>query len=211
MRRFSLASLAVLSLVGLGIGGCGGDDPLEPLADVRYMLGCGSRMGCVSSMRDINGFNNENGTTVSCTAGSGAAGATLSFSLSALDATTGRRYGLAVANVIYNETTSSVVGSSGRVTITEGANTFTGGISAGAPSTTIPCQLTNVHKGQDDVGNPQMEGDLICGSVAGDTDGLIGLEQSGVPSQRRDLHLPESATTATHFRIVLCSGLPVPG
>ena len=209
MRRFSLASVALLSL--LGIGGCGGDPPIEPLADVRYELGCGTRMGCAGQLRDINGFNAEGGTVVSCTAGTGAAGSTLNFSLSALDPVTGRRFGLAITNVVYDAATGSVIGTSGTVIATEGANTYRGEISAGAPSTTAPCQLSNVAKTSDDVGNPQIEGDVICGSVPGDTMGAIGLEQSGVPTFHYDLHTPSAATVPTHFRIVLCSGLPVPG
>ena len=44
MRRLSLSSLALLSV--LGLAGCGDDEPIEPLADFRYTLGCGGRSGC---------------------------------------------------------------------------------------------------------------------------------------------------------------------
>jgi len=206
MRRLSLASITLLSL--LGIAGCGDDAPIEPLADFRYTLGCGSRTGCFSLNRDINGFNNEAGVTVSCTSGSGSAGSTLTFRLSAIDPTDMRtRFSFSVANVIYSEATGSPVGTSGRVTVAEGANSYTGTISANPPSLAAPCRLNNIAKTMDDVGNPQIEGDILCGTVASNLD--IGLTQSGVP-QQRDIHDPASVSTAAHFRIVLCSGLPIP-
>lgn len=206
MRRLSLASIALLSL--LGIAGCGDEEPIEPLADFRYTLGCGSRTGCFSKSRDINGFNNEEGVIVSCTAGSGSAGSTLSFRLSALDPIDMRtRFSFSVANVIY-DAAGSPVGTSGLVTVAEGANSYTGTISAAPPSATAPCQLRNIAKTMDDVGNPQIEGDILCGTVAGNN--AIGLTQSGVPTEKRDIHDPLSASTAAHFRIVLCGGLPIP-
>lgn len=207
MPRFSLASLAVLML--LANVGCGGDDPIEPLADFRYTLGCGTRTGCFSKDRDVNAFNNEAGAVVSCTSGMGSAGATLNFSVSAIDPVDMRtRFGFAISNVIYDAASGSPVGTSGRVTVTEGVNTYTGGISANPPSLTSPCQLRSIAKTMDDVGNPQIEGDILCG---GQTDQAIGLTQSGVMLERRDIHDPASSTTAAHFRIVLCSGLPIPG
>ena len=207
MRRLSLASIALLSL--LGIAGCGDEEPIEPLADFRYTLGCGSRTGCFSKDRDINGFNNEQGVLVSCTAGSGSAGSTLSFRLSALDPIDMRtRFSFSVANVIYDEATGSPVGTSGLVTVAEGANTYTGTISANPPSAAAPCQLRSIAKTMDDVGNPQIEGDILCGTVASNL--AIGLTQSGVPTEKRDIHDPASVSTAAHFRIVLCSGLPIP-
>jgi|GEM_PF-6653627 len=206
MRRLSLASITLLSL--LGIAGCGDDAPIEPLADFRYVLGCGSRTGCFSKERDINGFNNEEGVIVSCTSGSGSAGSTLSFRLSAIDPTDMRtRFSFSVANVIYSEATGSPVGTSGLVTVAEGANTYTGTISANPPSLAAPCQLRSIAKTMDDVGNPQIEGDILCGAAA---DQSIGLTQSGVPTEKRDIHGPASVSTAAHFRIVLCSGLPIP-
>lgn len=209
MRCFTVSSLVLFML--LGAGGCGSDPPIEPLADIQYRVNCGTRMGCVGQTRDINGFNNEAGTIVECTSGSGAAGATLNFTLSAIDAVTGRRFGVEVTNVIYDAASGVVLGNSGHVTVSEGSNTYTGAISAAAPSTPMPCQLTNVAKTSDTVGNPQIEGDLLCGGVPGDTMGLIGLQQSGVPTELRDLTTPTSGTTPAHFRIVLCSGLPIPG
>lgn len=207
MRRFSLASIAVLSL--LGMAGCGGDDPIEPLADFRYALGCGTRTGCFGKLRDINGFNKEGGTVVICSSGAGPAGSTLNFQVSAIDPIDMRtRFGFQIANVIYSEATGSPVGTSGRVTVTEGGNTYTGTISANPPSAAAPCQLRSITKTMDEVGNPQIEGDIACGGVA---DEAIGLTQSGVPTEHRDIHDPVSVPTAAHFRIVLCSGLPIPG
>jgi len=206
MRRFSLASIALISL--LGIAGCGDDAPIEPLADFRYTLGCGSRAGCFSKNRDINGFNNEGGVVVSCTSGSGSAGSTLTFRLSAIDPIDMRtRFSFSVANVIYDEATGSPIGTSGRVTVAEGANNYTGTISANPPSSAAPCQLRSIAKTMDDLGNPQIEGDILCGAA---TDPMIGVEQSGAETVKRDIHDPASASTAAHFRIVLCSGLPIP-
>lgn len=206
MRRFSLASVALLSL--LGSVGCGGDDPIEPLADFRYTLGCGSRLGCLSKDRDINAFNGEGGTIVTCNVGTGASGSTLNFNLSALDPLDMRtRFGFEVRNVAYDAASGSPVGATGRVTVSEGSNRYSGTISANPPSLTAPCQLRSIAKTMDDVGNPQIEGDILCGAAA---DQAIGLEQSGVPTEHRDIHDPASGTTAAHFRIVLCGGLPIP-
>ena len=209
MRRLSLASLALLSLVGTA--SCGGTDPIEPLADVRYTLGCGSpsRAGCLSKDRDINAFNAENGAVVSCTSGSGAAGSTLTFRLSALDPIDLRtRFGIALTGLVYNAATGTPVGTSGRVTITEGSNTYSGITSANTPSLAAPCQVSGLAKTADDVGNPQIEGDILCG---GQSDLSIGVQQSGVMTVVRDVHTPGAGTTAAHFRIVLCEGLPIPG
>ena len=134
MRRLSLSSLALLSL--LGLAGCGDEEPIEPLADFRYTIGCGGRSGCFSKDRDINGFNNEGGVTVSCTAGSSAMGSTLAFRLSALDPVDMRtRFSIALSNVIWNESTGLPVGTSGQVTVTEGGNTYVGTVSGGTPMT----------------------------------------------------------------------------
>jgi hypothetical protein len=206
MRRLSLSSLALLSL--LGLAGCGDEEPIEPLADFRYTIGCGGRSGCFSKDRDINGFNNEGGVTVSCTAGSSAMGSTLAFRLSALDPVDMRtRFSIALSNVIWNESTGLPVGTSGQVTVTEGGNTYVGTVSGGTPSIEAPCQVSNLEKTMDEVGNPQIEGDILCGAQA---DKMIGLEQRGAMTIRRDLYVPESETGPAHFRIVLCDGLPIP-
>lgn len=206
MRRLSLASLALLSLVGTA--SCGGTDPIEPLADVRYTLGCASRSGCLSKDRDINAFNAENGAVVSCTSGSGASGSTLTFRLSALDPIDLRtRFGISLTGLVYDAATGTPVGTSGRVTITEGSNTYSGIASANPPSLAAPCQVTGIVKTADDVGNPQIEGDILCG---GQSDLAIGVQQSGVMTVVRDVHTPGAGTTAAHFRIVLCGGLPIP-
>lgn len=207
MRRLMLATLALVTL--LGSVGCGDDTPIEPLADFRYTLGCGTRSGCFSTDRDVNAFNGEGGTIVVCSSGSASAGATLNFTMSALDPTDMRtRFGLKVSNVIYDAASGSPIGTSGVVTVTEGGNTFTGAVSANPPSLTAPCQINHIATTMDDVGNPQIEGDILCGAAA---DEAIGVQQSGVMTVRRDIHTPESQTTPAHFRIVLCGGLPIPG
>jgi len=180
---------------------------VEPLGDFRYTLGCGSRTGCFSKDRDINGFNDEAGVIVSCMSGSVAAGSTLSFRLSAIDPIDmSTRFSFTIANVIYDDATGSPLGTSGVVTVAEGATSYTGTISANPPSSAVPCQLLNIAKTMDDIGNPQIEGDILCGASA---DPAVGLTQSGAPSVRRDIHDPASVSTAAHFRIVLCDGLPI--
>ena len=72
---------------------------------------------------------------------------------------------------------------------------------------TAPCQLRSIAKTMDDLGSPQIEGDILCGAAA---DPMIGIAQSGAEMLKRDIHDPASASTAAHFRIVLCSGLPIP-
>jgi hypothetical protein len=207
MRRLSLASLALLSL--LGMVSCGGDEPIEPLADIRYTLGCGARTGCFSTERDINGYNAEAGTVVRCTSGSNASGATLTFQLSALDPVDGRtRFGIALSGVTYDAASGSPLGSAGRVTLTEGSNTYSGIVSANPPSLAAPCRVNGIQKTTDPVGNPQIEGDILCGAQ---TDPAIGVVQSGVTTVVRDVYTPGAATTAAHFRIALCDGLPLPG
>jgi hypothetical protein len=192
-------------LAGLLGVGCKDDAPLQPYADMIYSVRCQESQdlgggGCLSVRHDINDQNGENGLSVSCAVGVNGDSHSLNFRVVQTEGSTSS--GVRVENATFNAAglqTSTAC----RMTFTEGANTYTGACGSGQPTPTQPCQMSDIRLTMDSMGNPQVEGDILCKHLA--------LQADPDPTRNREFtHDDSVANGADHpfsFRLVFCTGL----
>ena len=132
---------------------------------------------------------------LSCSVGEMDDSRAISFS-----ATNGGGFALSVQNLIVSKSANQVLGSSCEVRITEPSNTYVGGCGSAPPSEMTPCQVTALDF-YDDMGNPTIEGKLICMGLKNSANPLLEVEITAPGSG------PAAEMTPMNFRFANCSGL----
>lgn len=201
MLRFFVSTIGLTLL--LGLAGCGDPNAGALFADIQYATRCEMTLGCEGAEnRDICGFNLSDPcegfvdeATVSCSVRQDDATRTINFS-----ARQGAGYSLAVSNLQVPRDGGSATGGECRVTVVEGANTYSGLCGGSPPSEAQPCQITNVVF-SDDMGNPQFEGDIFCQFLANRATPTLQIEVTAIGSG------PTPASEPGRFRLVNCGGL----
>lgn len=163
--RLSPSFLAASAVSLLGLASC--STPTQPIyADLSYQVRCthldGTPIsGCTSpGRRDIFGFNGDMGARFSCTTTERAGNRSVSFTVSARDAT-GRDLGVSLQNANVAATGGPVTGTC-QFTFTDG-NTYGGNCAATAPSATQPCQVSSIQFTTDtDTGLPLTNVSVLC-------------------------------------------------
>ncbi len=201
MRR-SLLSL-VLVLPGLLLG-CG-EDPPPLFADIVWHVQCKCYGMCSGiDPHDINNIDGEDGHDISCSVYESGGNDVLTFT-----ASKGTEYSIEVRGA---QLTSggSVAGAGCRVRVEEGGNTYEGVCGSSQPSEAQPCRVYDVVIDEDEDGNPQISGKLLCLELPATSDSTRRREVSA-PNSPIDTSmdmcrvLPE--TEPVRWRMVNCSGL----
>lgn len=108
---------------------------------------------------------------------------------------------LAVDNFDINRTTGALIGSSCRTTAYDGINTFGGTLlgacSTAAPTTNVPCQVSNVVVNPNDIDGPSIQLRLFCNGVASGTQ----------PSSKVSVRDSSDVFQPALIRFASCTGL----
>ena len=173
-------------------------------AAIQYATRCEATLGCAGPVNhDICGFDGaepceegEPSVSMSCTTVEGDATRLISFS-----AQQGEGYSIAVTNLAVSVSGGSPTpGGSCRVTVQEGASTYSGSCGGDAPSEAQPCQISNVEF-YDDRGNPTVSARISCRFLASEASPDLEIEVTDLGAG------PGAAGTAGRIRIANCPGL----
>lgn len=203
MVRASAMTLMVLA--GLVSASCKDDAPLEPYADMIYSVRCDEAqalgVGCTGARHDINAQNGEDGVAVSCSVGANGDSRSLNFRVTKTEGSSSSS--IRVENATFDINSGLQTSTACRMTFTEGANTYAGDCGSGAPSTDQPCQMNDLMLTTDSMGNPQVEGDILCK--------FMPLQADPQPTRNREFTHDDSVSNGAdhpfHFRLIFCSGL----
>lgn len=201
--RFATTSphtlLAVLGFAALITGGCA-DEPRKVFGDMRWQLYCDQ--GCSGiEAHDVNGFDGENGISVSCSVQKSSD--IYTFSFSAIGRADGERFSLSATNITTTSTGGVVTGTS-RISADEQGDLYRGDATSSPPSAEAPCQIRNVTVGDGDAG-PEFTGEIHCGTATEDDE--VGLAARSDQTVLRNLGGPLEEESFGTFRFVNCSGL----
>ncbi len=195
-------TLALVCLSILGLFGCDGGD-LPVFADFRYSTRCDDSGGCSGEQqRDVCGDN-----TAACPELDGVAPPSITCQI--VETADTRTIGFVTAGAGFSVGITQLVvpiaggpggGPNCTVTVRDGPNTYTGRCGSSPVSEAQPCQISAVTF-RDDMGNPTVDGNLICRN----------LEHSASPTLRLELSAPGSGSTVemtpATWRIANCDGL----
>ncbi|HJL20010.1 MAG TPA: hypothetical protein RMH99_30375 [Sandaracinaceae bacterium LLY-WYZ-13_1] len=203
MRRTLPFAFALVSFVA----GCGDPDAGKLFVDIQYATRCDETLGCGGTEeRDICGINQGDpcieGTPevlASCSVSESESNRTVSFS-----AQQGADFSIAVSGAIFPFAGGSASGGSCTVTVVDGPNTYSGACGSSEPSEAQPCQISSVMF-YDDMGNPTVEGSILCKNLSNRANPDLQIEVSTLGSG------PDAANTPAGFRLANCTGLEVEG
>jgi len=201
MLRIFVSTMGLVLL--LGIAGCGDPNAGALFAEIQYATRCEMTRGCPGVVdHDICGFNRsdpcEEGmveATLGCEATERDGTRSLTFS-----ARQGSNVSLSVSGLVVPTNGGSAMGSSCRVTVREGANTYSGSCGGSAPSEAQPCQINEVEF-FDDMGNPTFEARLFCQFLENQASPALAIEVTAVGAG------PMPASTPARIRFANCTGL----
>jgi hypothetical protein len=173
-------------------------------ADLQYAIRCEATLGCAGVIEhDICGFD-EGDTCVdgappaslSCTVIEGDATRLIRFS-----AQQGGGSSIAVTDLAVIVTGGSPSpGGACRVTVQEGASTYSGSCGPAAPSDAQPCQISDV-RFVDDAGNPTVEARMLCQFLENEANPALEIEVTAIGVG------PAPAGTPARIRIANCAGM----
>lgn len=203
LRQFG----STIGLSLLCLAGCGDPNSGVLFADIQYATRCEMTHGCDAPHdRDICGFNHSDPCvedapepTLSCSVVETDTTRTISFS-----ARQGSGFSLSVSNLQVPFAGGSASGGDCRVTVVEGANTYTGLCGGSNPSEAQPCQIEGVTF-TDDMGNPTFEGHIFCQFLKNQANPTLAIEVTAPGSG------PTPAGTPARFRMANCRGLTISG
>jgi hypothetical protein len=191
MRRLILPA-ALVSFASLATS-CTNSGPASLFVHTQWTVLCNEMNGCVGSEpRTIDGYSNENGWSLSCSAQATASDTTtLTFSFSHND------YYLRVTQAVFPRNGGSA--SSGTLRVKEAnENVFIGSIGGGTPSVEQPCQMNNIVRTTDPAtGSPLLRLNLMCAHMKGET----------VPDQIRELAGDGGGATPVTVELYDCPGI----
>lgn len=199
LRNFFVTTVG-LSLVS--IAGCGDPHAGALFIDTQYATRCDMTRGCdMPHQHDFCGFADDpcEGTpevTVSCSVDEADTQRVISFSARAEGSS------ISVQNLIVLNGSNAASGGPCRVSIVEGANSYSGACGGSEPSEAQPCRINNIAF-VDDMGNPTFSGDIFCQFLPNSASPALQIEVTSNGSRAEDL------TNPGHFRFANCSGLTV--
>ncbi len=201
MLRIVLSTMGLVLL--LGLAGCGDPNAGALYADIQYATRCEMTLGCSGVVdHDICGFNRSDPCvegapepSLSCSATEADGTRSLRFS-----ASQGSGFSISVSGLVVPTNGGSAMGSSCRVTVLEGANTYQGSCGGSPPSEAQPCQISDVVF-IDDEGNPTFEARVFCQFLQNQASPSLEIEVTAVGAG------PTPASTPARFRFANCSGL----
>ncbi len=200
------------STIGLSLlclAGCGDPNAGARFIDTQYTVRCDMAGHCDGPYtHDICGFadsdacaSGDPSPAVSCTVTESDTMRVIGFSaLADSSASADSRVSISVQNLSVTTGSTAAMGGACRVTVQEGANTYSGACGPNTPSASQPCQITNISF-CDDMGNPTLKGDIFCQFLANSTNPTFQVEVTAPGTG------PAAAMTAAHFRVANCSGL----
>jgi len=201
MRRLVITSL--LALVPGSLVGCGGDDPSPLFADVQWQIQCRC-MGMCSGIpgRDINHLDGEEGHRVACEVFSRGDRSVLTAS-----AFQGSSYGIEIRDAEFPPGGGPVSGSGCTVRVVESGNEYRAACGANPPSESQPCRISELMETEDEDGNPQIQGKLVCAGLPA-TAGSMTVRELTFPRASVDSTMcPFPTPDPAQFRFVNCRGL----
>lgn len=206
MRSMMLASFLLLSAaLALGLGACNNTTPPRLYAQMSWKMRCPNpaslpsdcSMGCTEGMdRFIDSFTGENGTSITCSVTETADQRILNFRFQHVNG-----YAVQFQNVAVPLNGGSAL--TGTVRFRED-NEYQGLAGAVAPSTSQPCQVSNVEFFRDEMsGDPTIRGHVLCQTMRSDANRMLcrGLSASGGAG---------TLTSPSEFVIFGCPGLVLP-
>lgn len=179
-------------LVGLsaGLSSCTSLDPAPLYVDMNYQVRCGDCMprSADDLARDIKTLNGENNYIVACDAASQGGKRQLSFSVQHPGEHASDGYKFSVAQALID---GKDPGSSCKVRVIEGGNTYVGGCTSGAPSSENPCQLTF-----------KLDGSIVTGTIW-----CKAIPNGANNTSVRDVVTPYTMNKPIPFEVDGCTGL----
>jgi hypothetical protein len=164
MRRLLALSL-VFAPVSLA---CATSDPAPVYVSINYQVRCidCNPRAADDSAHTITALDGADGFDVACTTQQLAKGRLVTFSANLVDsAHPSKNYGI---KILQADVEKSDPGSSCRVQVVEGSNTYEGRCGSAAPSADVPCQLNKLK-----VSNGVVTGKLLCDAIPNRNDSSV--------------------------------------
>lgn len=203
MRR-ALALVCLSSALAVAVAGCD-EGEAAVFADIRYSTRCDETGGCDDEQRDICGFNmgdvcpellDQTPPLVTCSVNETDTTRTVSFRA------VGNGFSLGVRGLQVPFDGGPGGGPNCTVLVGDGPNDYEGQCGSSEPSEAQPCQISSVTF-RDDMGNPTLEGSVLCRHMPNEANISLKLELSSYGSG------PVAEMTPAAFRLANCTGLTV--
>lgn len=183
-----------------------GDDPAPLFADAVWQVQCRCYGMCSAiPTHDVKHLDGEDGNVISCSIYQRSGKNVLTANVRK-----GNEYQLEIRDAEFMASGGPVSGAGCTVTVVENGNTFSGRCGAAAPSVEQPCRISGLTLNTDEMGNPQVEGDLLCFHLPSVT-GALTPREVGLPNIQSmgdaEMCVPTEGAQPVHFRFVNCTGL----